>query len=188
MIKEKLVKYITNENEIKLFKEELEYANKHQLLDVNVLVHELPSQSRFANAYIERCDKETESLICEESYTFLENSIQYFKQHKNEFIYVESQWFELIGVDAVSFEVDDVFGNYDVMLGLKLQKKYRDMITAYVKEHLNDDFDLMFDQNEGLWNFNFSLNNLNGFDEEMSISEAYTSIYSFLFKLVDEVE
>ena len=46
--------------------------------------------THFTDAYIERCSKETETMIANESSTFLQQSIGYFKKHKGEFIYLES--------------------------------------------------------------------------------------------------
>lgn len=104
---------------------------------------------------------------------------------------MESKWFDLIGVDAVAFEADDVFGTYDVMLGLKLQKKFEPSIKEFLQNSLHNDgakFDLMFDQGDGLWSLNFALNFVEGFNEEMSMREAYGLIYQFLFKLDEAVE
>lgn len=144
----------------------------------------------FSNAYIERCDKETEEVLGKEA-TILGQSIEYLKTHKNEFIYLESTGFETIGVDAVSLEADDVFGTYDVMLGLKLQKKYESRIKEYLDNILSGDeakFDLMFNQGDGLWDLNYSLNYMEGFKEEMLIGDAYQLIYASLVKLVETVK
>lgn len=145
----------------------------------------------FSDAYIERCDKETENMIKNESGAFLSNPLTYLKKNKQEFIYIESKWFDEIGVEAVSLEVDDVFGTYDVMLGLKLQKKF----DKQLKEHLNSNlfgdeakFDLMFSQDDGLWNLNFALNYVEGFKEEITLNEAFDMIYHFLIKLVEVVK
>jgi hypothetical protein len=145
----------------------------------------------FSDAYIERCDKETENMIKNETGTFLAQPLTYLKKNKNEFIYLESNWFEGIRVEAVSLEVDDVFGTYDVMLGLKLQKKFEKTL----REHLNTNllgieakFDLMFSQDDGLWNLNFALNYVEGFKEEMTLNEAFQVIYQFLNNLVEAVK
>jgi hypothetical protein len=148
-------------------------------------------QVELTNVYIERCDKETENLLAEEGQAFLEKSITYLKEHKNEFVYIEETHFNEIGVDALSLEVDDVFGTYDVMLGLKLPKKQEAGIKAYLNRELQGDevkFDLMFDQNDGLWNVNFTLNLLADFQEDMSFQKAFSSIYHFLAALVEEVK
>lgn len=148
-------------------------------------------QSLFAQSYIERCSKDTETMIAEESTAFLKQRVDYFKKHKNEFIYVELSSFDQIKVEAVSLEVDDVFGTYDVMLGLKLQKKFANSIKEFLNANLNADgakFDLMFSNEDGLWNLNFALNYVEGFQEDMTIGEAIHIIYRFLANLVETVE
>jgi len=113
------------------------------------------------------------------------------KQIIEEFMYLESPWFEMIGVDAISFEADSVFGNYDVMLGLKLPKKTEKSIKAFFLSHFHHEeasLDLMFNQNDGLWELNFALNDLAIYQAEWTIREAYTAIYQLLFLLVEEVE
>jgi hypothetical protein len=194
MLKDKMKQFIQeNQNGAKLtvFKEEKEYIEKNMLAnDMNGFL-EKDSTNRFEDAYVERCNKETENMIANESSLFLKQPIDYLKKHKNEFIYIESIWFEIIGVEAVSLEVDDVFGTYDVMLGLKLQKKYEKTIKEYLNKNLQSDdakFDLMFSSDDGLWNLNFALNYVEGFKEEMSIGEAYQLIYCFLFILGETVE
>jgi len=49
-------------------------------------------------------------------------------------------------------------------------------------------FDLIFSHEDGLWNLNFALNFVKGFNEEMTIDEAFQLIYRFLFKLIETVE
>nr|WP_263326560.1 branched-chain amino acid aminotransferase [Neobacillus sp. Marseille-Q6967] len=145
-------------------------------------------ETDFVDAYIERCSKETETMIGNESGAFLNQPISYLKTHKNEFIYLESKWFEEIGVEGVSLEVDDVFGTYDVMLGLKLQKKLEKPLKEFLDNHLQGDeakFDLMFSHEDGLWDLNFALNFVDGFEDHMSINEAYQLIYRFLSQLVE---
>jgi hypothetical protein len=177
---------------VEIFKEEKEYAVKHALIPNDTeLVTEKDPGSRFGDAYIERCDKESENLLANETASFLNHPITYLKKHKNEFIYVESNWFELLGVEAVSLEVDDVFGTYDVMLGLRMQKKYGESLKGYLNTALAGDsgnFELMFSSEDGLWNVNFDLNFVQGFNEEISLNEAYQLIYRFLFQLVEAME
>ncbi|CAM3999948.1 branched-chain amino acid aminotransferase [Mesobacillus thioparans] len=189
MLKNQVEKYIASKNGIvELHIGIKEYAERNGLLQGKE-AKVLESGSLFDNAYIERGDKETEEFLGEESSAFLEQSISYFKDKKNEFIYMESNWFELIGVDAISFENDDVFGTFDVMLGLKLQKKHGPAITKYLDEMLPETgYDLMFDGNEGLWSLNFALNGLDRYREDLSIREAYSLIYSFLFKMAESIE
>lgn len=173
------------------FKEEKEYATRTGLLDDGAGIVEENNRNRFNDAYIEVGDKETESLIAIKETDFLKSPISYFKEHKNEFVYLESKWWDMVSVDAVCLENDDVFKKYDVLLGLKLQKKYGPEIKSYLAEHLQGEqpeFDLLFDSNEGIWSLNFSLNDVEGFDDAMSIGEAYLLIYGFLFGLAEAVE
>lgn len=148
----------------------------------------------FDDAYIERIDKETEEVLAKETKEFLKQPIEYFKKHKNEFLFVESEEFNKVRSDAVSFEVDDAFGTYDVMLGLKLQKKYGAAIKEQLRKQLelnemeDAPFDLMFNGDDGLWDFNFTLNQVPGFSEEMTVGDAYALIFSFLLGLVEAVQ
>jgi hypothetical protein len=149
------------------------------------------SEVKFSNVYIERCDKESEQLISEENSAFLEQPLEFLKKHKNEFIYIELEWLDSFGVDALSLELDDVFGTYDVMLGLKLQKKYDSLLREQLHRQLSGEepkFDLMFNREDGLWDLNFSLNYVDGFNEEISIGDACETIYHFLSKLVDNIK
>ncbi|MEH7492043.1 branched-chain amino acid aminotransferase [Neobacillus niacini] len=147
--------------------------------------------SDFNEAYIERCSKETETMIANESSSFLNQPLTYLKEHKSEFIYVESAWFEEIGIEGVSVEVDDVFGTYDVMLGLKLQKKFEKLLKEQLNHSLHGDeakFDLVFSHDDGLWDLNFALNYVNGYRENISIHEALQLIHQFLTTLVHTVK
>ena len=141
-VKKQLTKYISDAiNEqtedkknirIDLFREEKDYAVKHQLLsDDNfdeITLVENDASTRFLDAIIERCDKETEDVIARETASFLSQPLEHLKKNKNEFIYLESKWFNIIRVDAISLELDDVFETYTVMMGLKMQKKYGDFL------------------------------------------------------------
>ncbi len=181
--------------QLEVYKEERAYIEKHHLLNdyagKSISFIERDPSLRFGDVYIERCDKETEELLAEESSIFMQQPIDYFKNHRNEFIYVESEWFDLIGVDAISFEADSVFGTYDVMLGLKLQKKYGPSLKSFLTEQLSSDdttFDLIFNGNDGLWDVNFALNDLCDFNAIKTIEEAFVSIYRFLFQLAEALE
>ncbi|WP_256238356.1 branched-chain amino acid aminotransferase [Bacillus sp. EB600] len=180
---------------VELFNEELNYSIIHQLIpeDVQEKISfvEKNADLRLSNAYIERCDKETEEMISKEESDFLKQPLEFLKKHKNEFIYFESEWLDLIGVDAISLEADDVFGTYDVMLGLKLQKKYETVLREQLNRFLSGEepkFDLVFNHDDGLWDLNFTLNYVAGFKNELSVGETFLMIYRFLFNLVDQVE
>ncbi|WP_010281053.1 hypothetical protein [Bacillus timonensis] len=196
MLQKQMKNYISSElmseeKQVAVYQEEKEYIEKYKLISNDITLIEKDPTTRFLEAYIERCDKETEETLSKELFGFLEHPIDYLQKHKNEFLYFESEWLELIGVDAIAFEMNDVFGTYDVMVGLKLQKKYGPSLKENLRKELQGDeakFELMFNQNDGLWDLNFALNYVNGFKEEMSLEEAYRLIYQFLFKLVELTE
>jgi hypothetical protein len=199
MLKDSMKQYLSKaleekkDSQIILFKEEVDYIERNQLMeDRNINLTENKSNSRFLEAYVERCNKETEEVIAEEEEaTFLDHPLEYLQRHKNEFIYLESKWFELVGVDAVSLEVDDVFDTYSVLLGLKLQKKFQNVLKEQLSKQLHREeasFSLMFNQNDGLWDLNFALNYVDGFQEDLSIREAYQLVYGFIFTLLEAVE
>jgi hypothetical protein len=185
-----LIASVDDLQNLELFKEEKDYLLKHGLIEADTDLVEKSPELRFLDAYIERSNKESEEVIGEEGHTFLEQPLDYLKKHMNEFIYLESNWFEIIGVDAVSLEVDDLFGTYDVMLGLKIQKKFEPSIRMFLKDHLGDEekFDLMFSLDDGLWNLNFDLDSVEGYSETITLGEAFRLIYQFLFKLAEAVE
>ncbi|MBD8067973.1 branched-chain amino acid aminotransferase [Bacillus sp. PS06] len=196
MLRKQIQNYINNkietgEKTLEVYNEEYNYIHKHNLLDANTNMNIIEGNSRFNDAYIERSDKETEELLSEENHSFLNQPLTYLKDHKNEFIYLESPWFDIIGVDAVSIEVDDVFGNYDVMLGLKIPKKLEKALKDQLLLLMQNDstsFELSFSQNDGLWDVNFSLNAINEFHEEMTIGSAYQLVYTSIFQLIEVIE
>lgn len=194
MLKKQMESYISknsNGNTIELYTEEKAYATKHQLLSDDITIIEKENTSRFTDAYIEISHKETEELLKEETAAFLSQPLGYLKTNKNEFLYLESSSFDLIGVEALSLEIDDVFGTYNAMFGLKFQKKMGDALKVYLQKELNGDigtFSLMFNQGDGLWDVNFALNAVDGFKEEMTLDEAFNLIYHFLFKLNEIIE
>ncbi|WP_419394070.1 branched-chain amino acid aminotransferase [Cytobacillus praedii] len=189
MLQTKIKNYFSEEKTAS-FKEEIEYARKHQIINESSMIKEMDPVSRFSNAYIERSDKETEEFLGEESALFLKQPILYLKKHLNEFIYIESDCFPMIHAESICLEVDDIFRTYEVMLGLKLQKKYEKVIKAFLEKELIGEIkvSLLFNQTDGLWDFNFALNNLEGFNEDLTIGEVLVLIYRFLFKLAETVE
>ncbi|WP_226666467.1 branched-chain amino acid aminotransferase [Metabacillus litoralis] len=192
-VKKDLIPLVENKGQEEvLFQVEIDYLQKHELLsadEANLKVTN--SLSRFREAYIERSNKETDESLGVEESSFLNESISYLRHHKAEFIYIESKWFEMIGVDSLSLEVDDVFGTYDVMLGLKLKKKAENNIKEYLNQHHSEKeykFNLMFNQQDGLWDLNFPLDLVENVTESSSIGDVLATIYQFLFKLVEFVE
>ncbi|MFF2856548.1 MULTISPECIES: branched-chain amino acid aminotransferase [unclassified Peribacillus] len=194
MLKKQMESYISKsvtEKKVELFKEEKDYVEKHKLIADDIIIVEKENASRFTDAYMERSNKESEELISEENSAFLSQPIEYLKKNKDEFLYFESQWFELIGVEALSLENDEVFGTYNAMFGLKFQKKMGEVLKAYLTKELQGgigSFSLMFNQGDGLWDVNFALDNLKGFKENLSLEEAFNLIYHFLFSLVQTIE
>ncbi|MBT2650205.1 branched-chain amino acid aminotransferase [Bacillus sp. ISL-34] len=194
MLKKQMESYISKsvtENKVELYKEERDYVEKHKLIADDIIIVEKENASRFTDAYMERSNKESEELISEENSAFLSQPIEYLKKNKDEFLYFESQWFELIGVEALSLEVDDVFGTYNAMFGLKFQKKMGEVLKTYLTKELQEgigSFSLMFNQGDGLWDVNLALDNVKGFRENMSLEEAFNLIYHFLFNLVQTIE
>lgn len=190
MLKESLQNLMKNQSKVELYPEEYDFVINNGLTNANTEIVKIGGESRFLDAYMERSNKETEEFLGEENANFLNEPITYFKEHMNEFLYMESKWFTLIGIDAISFEVDDLFKTYDVMLGLKIQKKYSSQLREYFTQHSSDPeepVDLMFDAQEGIWNVNFSLHTLPGFREDMSVAEAYQLVYSFIFSFVQRI-
>jgi hypothetical protein len=194
MLKKQMESYISKsviEKKVELFKEEKDYVEKHKLIADEIIIVEKENASRFTDAYMERSNKESEELISEENSAFLSQPIEYLKKNKDEFLYFESQWFDLIGVEALSLEVDDVFGTYNAMFGLKFPKKMGEVLKAYLTKELQGgigSFSLMFNQGDGLWDVNFALDNIKGFREDMSLEEAFNLIYHFLFIFVQTIE
>ena len=196
MLHKRMKKYISSEltseaNKVEIYQEEKEFIKKYDLISNDITIIDKDPKARFLDAYIERGDKETEETLAVESFAFLEQPIDYLQKHMNEFIYIESNWLEIIGVDAISLEVSDVFGTYDVMVGMQLQKKLEMSLKENLSKELDGDearFGMMFNQKDGMWDLNFALNDVQGFHEEMSLEEACRLIYRFLFKLVERIE
>ncbi len=190
MLKKQMEKYIANHlqsNNIELFEFEETYALTQQLLPEKSSV----VSKTITYETIERCTKETEEVIALEKSSFLNESLCYLKTHADEFIFVESTSFELIGVDGFALECDDVFGTYTVLFGLKIQKKYGPVIKSFLDNTLQGDgvkYSIMFSSEDGLWDMNISLDYLDGFDDQQSFEEILKSVYHFVFNLAKAVE
>lgn len=179
----------TNPNAIELYKEEKTYAEKHHLIPSTIQVSE--KENRYKDAYIERCEKETVNLIIVETAIFLNEKIEHLKTHLREFLYVEDASFDLVGIDALSMEVDDVFGTYTALFGLQMKQKNETAIKNYLKTNLADErgrFSVSFSGQDGLWNMNLAVNYIEGFRADMTLLEAYELVYAFVFKMVETIE
>lgn len=184
MLKDKLAHTIAQQP-IALFPIEKEYAESNGLLVENPTVQ--PKQWDFS--VIELCLKETEEMVEEKSATFMDEPVTYFGIHIDQFVYVESEAFNTIGVDAMAIEMDDVFQTITVLFGLKLQKKW----GAFIKEHLEANVGLktysaMFSDQDGLWDINIPLDQLEGFHKDLPIQDAIDLAYRFIFNMLAALE
>jgi hypothetical protein len=138
---------------------------------------------------IEICYKETDELIRQESSVFLEESMEYLKSNENEYIFLETEEFGEIKIDGLSMELDDLFGHYDAMFGLKLQKKYREEIVSFFEGTLQGKkgYNLLFNGEDGLWDVNLSINDLPAYHDNMKLREAVEEIYTYLSKLLEKI-
>ncbi len=187
MLKTQIESLINNETNSKLLEVEKTYAQKHALLDEDATVDSIALQFEV----IERCNKETEELIVEETASFLTNSVQYLKEHANEFLYVASERFDVIRVDSFALEFDGAFGVYSALFGLRLQKKYSEFLHSYLKAHLQHEkmtYNVAFSGEDGLWEVNLALDALDGFSEQQSFDEVLAQLYSLVFELLEELE
>ncbi|XXM72574.1 branched-chain amino acid aminotransferase [Lysinibacillus sphaericus] len=138
---------------------------------------------------IDVCNKETDELIRQESSSFLEEPLKYLKTNENEYIFLEADVFEEIRIDGLSLELDDLFGHYDAMFGLKLQKKYREEIVSFFQSlQGKKGFNLLFNGEDGLWDVNLSLNDLPAYHDDMTVKEAVEELYSHLSGLLEKVQ
>lgn len=175
--------------QIELYTEEKAYAEKHQLIPTGVQVIE--KDNRFKEAYIERCEKETVNLMIVETAIFLEGKIEHLQTHLREFIYIEDASLDLIGIDALSLEVDDVFSTHTALFGLKMKQKNEAAIKNYLEANLKDErgkFSVSFSGQDGLWNMNLAINCMEGFRTDMTLREASELVYAFMFKMIETIE
>ena len=159
-------------------------------MDMNQIGNEKDSTQLFQNVYIERCDKETENFISEEVISFLEQPISYLKKNNKEYVYIEVDSLEAVRTDGITMEVDDVFGTFNMMIGLKLVKKKEAQIKQYLDANLKGEglkYAMLFNQQDGLWDLNFMLDFVEGFNENMKFSEAILTVQQFLSQLVEAV-
>jgi hypothetical protein len=191
MLKEKLSDFIAKQNEengaVALFDIEKRYASTHGMLEGEILNED--TQSRFQELIIERCNKESEETVKKESASFLDSPLTMLKSHKDEFLYLNAEWFDIIRIDGLSIEIDDVFGHYAAMFGLKLQKKFRSEMEAYLDDTLQGDqgYNLLFNGEDGLWDVNISINDLPSFREDLPLKDVIEFIYVYLFEMIEKV-
>ncbi|MFD1928505.1 branched-chain amino acid aminotransferase [Sporosarcina siberiensis] len=190
MLKKKLETYIMDnavDHTIELPDVVKLYAEQHLLLPDNIAVE--VNDIRYD--VIELCNKETEEVIRTETAEFLNESMTYLKKNRDEFIFLESKSFELARIDAVALELDDVFETYTALFGLKVQKKFGPDFKQYLDEHLNGDgvkYSVSFSDADGLWDVNFALDYMKGFDEDISINKIVELMYSFVYNMIEALE
>ncbi|MGD6804205.1 branched-chain amino acid aminotransferase [Rossellomorea aquimaris] len=194
MLTKSLKSYIEEEmhdNKIALFSDERIFASETGILSEEITVETLDDAVRFHDSLIERVNKETEELIqTEETPQFLETPVNFVKRNLNEFLFIDSKWFEIIRIDGLTLEVDDVFGHYSVLTGLKVQKKMANDLKAALSEKLHgeDKVQLMWNDKDGLFDLNLSIDKLEGFNENESLGKNLQLIYHFLFTVLKELE
>jgi len=194
MLKKEMNKYLEErklqtEEKIVLFEEELNYVKKEGLIDENIVVEH--TAERFSDLYMELANKETDEVVTENvQETIIKEEVRYLEQNIEFYLYVETKAFDIVSVDSMSLEVDSVFGTYEILCGLKCPKKAEKEIRTFLENHLIGDdtcYHLMFNGNDGLWDFNFSLEKISGFRKEMEIGEALKLAYLFLFALNEKL-
>jgi len=185
MLRDKIAHDIAKSGTIALFPIEREYAVKQGLIDENAKIE----NKEWTFPVIERCLKETEDMIQSESKSFMNEPVSYFSKNVDEFLYVESNAFEMVGVDGIAFEMDDVFETSTVLFGLKVQKKWGTFLKEYLDANVGSKtYSAMFSDKDGLWDVNIPLDQLEGFTKEMTIKDAIDLAYRFIFKLLEAIE
>lgn len=188
MISKQLQQYINQfdrDEQIALFPIEQEYAKQQNVMDADSNVID----KRWTFTLIERCVKETEELKKEETAAFMEQPISFLSNNMDEFLYVESDHFDMIGVDGIALEVDDLFGTYTALFGLKLQKKWEAVIKSYLDEKLGEKtYSALFSPQDGLWEINIPLDRLPTFNPEVSLQTAIDVTYQTVFELETVIE
>jgi len=185
MLKDKFAQAIAENKTIALFPIEKEYAVKQGFINENAQIE----NKEWTFPVIERCLKETEEMIQAEQESFMNEPVSYFYKNTDEFLYVESNAFETIGVDGIAFEMDDVFETSTVLFGLKVQKKWGSFLKEYLEANVGSKtYSAMFSDKDGLWDVNIPLDQLDGFHKEMAIKDAIDLAYRFIFKLLEAIE
>lgn len=187
MLKKQMELLMNEQVNVALLDVEKAYAKKHALLsDENIRI-----ATTIQADVIERCDKETEELLAEETASFLAMPVHYLKEHPNEFMFIASDRLDVIRLDSIALEFDEMFGVYSALFGLKLQKKQSEFLHTYLKAHLQHEkltYSAVFSGQDGLWEINLALDALDGFSEEQSFDEVLVRLYRFIFGLLEALE
>ncbi|MEG0259421.1 MAG: branched-chain amino acid aminotransferase [Lysinibacillus sp.] len=187
MLKKQIELLISEQASLKLLNVEQAYVQKHALLPDGAKVEEATLQFDV----IERCNKETEELVAEEAAPFLANPTQFLKQHPEEFLYAVSDRLDVIRIEEIVLEYDEAFGVYSALFGLRLQKKQGEFLHTYLTTNLQHEkikYSAAFSGADGLWEVNMVLDAMDGFSEQQSFDEVLSSLYHFIFALLEKLE
>lgn len=139
---------------------------------------------------LERCHKETESVIAIEEASFLQQPISYFQKEIEQFLYVGANEFETVKMDAVVIEFDEMFKVHTALFGLSIQKKYSQALKVYLRDHLKGmlgSSSAMFNGDEGLWEVNIAFEAMADFTGEETIEQAIEKLIAFVSVMLTEV-
>lgn len=193
MIKKNMMKYIENDGKngkISVLPIERAYLLENGLADEeNIVIGNI--SDRLGQTYMELANKESDEVIKQGMpASFLEEKISLLKLNLEEYLYVESDLFNIIQVDGLTLEVDSVFRKYDALFGFRAPKKQEQLIRAYFAEQLGDKatHSLMFNGQDGLWDVNFPIENVDGFTEDLTVAETLELFYQFMFELGKKLE
>lgn len=166
---------------------ERKYAEEQGLLEESTDV----LTATFQSSVVERCIKETEEPVAGTDAAFYTQPISYLKEHEEEFVYVEANRFDVVGIDAVALEFDRLYGSYTALFGFQMQKKYGDAIKSYLDENLQETavpYSISFSGQDGLWEMNINVGAIPGFNDTQSFEQVISAFYEFMFRLLESVE
>ncbi len=193
MIKKNMMKYIENDGKngkISVLPIERAYLLENGLADEeNIVIGNI--SDRLGQTYMELANKESDEVIKQGMpASFLEEKISLLRLNLEEYLYVESDLFNIIQVDGLTLEVDSVFRKYDALFGFRAPKKQEQLIRAYFVEQLGEEatYSLMFNGQDGLWDVNFPIENVDGFTEDLTVAETLELFYQFMFELGKKLE
>ncbi|TRZ38230.1 hypothetical protein CEQ21_22785 [Niallia circulans] len=188
MINKNMKKYLESkaENEkIAALPVEKAYLLENELAaEDRILIASLPE--KLGDFYMELANKESDETVKEGlSASFLEEKISLLKTNLDEYLYVETDLFDMIQVDGLTLEVDSVFRKYDGLFGFRAPKKQEQVIRSYFANTLGSEtpYSLMFNNQDGLWDVNLPIEYIEGFTEELSVAATLELFYSFMFAL-----
>ncbi|MBB4826132.1 hypothetical protein HNO89_003369 [Sporosarcina luteola] len=184
MLKKRMEERIaSSDGPVSLFPIEKEYALRN-----GIVTDQNSTDKDWRFQTIERCLKETEEMVQAESERFLDHPISVLRNPIEEFLYVESDAFQMVKVEGIALEVDDVFNVYTALFGLQLQKKWQDTIQSFIDSKLSTGPSSVLFDSDGTFSVNISLNGLETFQENLPIREVVNLIYKFLFELLETIE